>query len=78
MIGEAMALAVDVPLPEGVTLRRVIEESEVRAMSAMQGEVFGDPVSNDMANALLRRLSIGDGVELWVGEVEGHIVSAGR
>lgn len=78
MIGEATALAVDVPLPEGVTLRTVTEEVDVRAMSAMQDEVFGDPVSNEMADALLRRLSLGDGMELWVAEVDGRIVSAGR
>ncbi|MDQ2660624.1 MAG: GNAT family N-acetyltransferase [Actinomycetota bacterium] len=78
MIGEATALAVDVPLPDGVTLRTVTEESEVRAMSAMEDEVFGDPISNDTADALLRRLSLGDGMELWVAEFDGRIVSAGR
>ena len=78
MIGEASALAVDVPLPEGVTLRRVTEESDVRAMSAMQDEVFGDPVSDDTADALLRRLAIDPGMELWVAEVQGRIVTAGR
>ena len=78
MIGEATALSVDVPLPDGVTLRRVTAESYVRAMSAMQNEVFGDPVSDDMANALLRRLATGDGMELWVAEAEGRIVTAGR
>jgi len=78
MIGEATALAVDVPLPDGVTLRTVTEEAEVRAMSAMEDEVFGDPVSNDTADALLRRLSLGDGMELWVAEYDGRIVSAGR
>jgi hypothetical protein len=78
MLGDARALAVDVPLPAGATLRRVTEESDVRAMSAMQDEVFGDPVSTEMANALLRRLAVGDGMELWVAEVEGRIVTAGR
>ncbi|MEU8154272.1 GNAT family N-acetyltransferase [Micromonospora sp. NPDC048986] len=78
MIGEARLLAVDVLLPEGVTLRRVSEEVDVRAMSAMQDEVFGNPVSDDMANALLRRLARDDGMELWVAEAEGRIVSAGR
>ena len=78
MIGEARLLAVDVPLPEGVTLRRVTEEADVRAMSAMQDEAFGDPVSDDMADALLRRLASDDGMELWVAEAEGRIVSAGR
>jgi hypothetical protein len=78
MIGEARLLAVDVALPEGVTLRRITEEPAVRAMSAMQDEVFGEPVSEEMATAILRRLALGDGMELWVAEAEGRIVSAGR
>ena len=78
MIGEASALAVEVSLPEGVALRQVTEEPDVRAMSAMQDEVFGDPVSEEMADALLRRLAIDPGMELWVGEVEGRMVTAGR
>ncbi|MFB2598570.1 GNAT family N-acetyltransferase [Herbiconiux sp. P17] len=78
MIGSAEALAVDLPLPPGVTLRRVTSEADVRAMSAMQDEVFGDPPSDEMADALLRRLGFGDGMELWVVEAEGLIVSAGR
>jgi hypothetical protein len=78
MIGEARLLAVDVPLPDGVTLRRVTEEADVRAMSAMQDEVFGDPVSEDMADALLRHLAMDDGMQLWIAEAGGDIVSAGR
>ncbi len=78
MIGEARALAVDVPLPDGVTLRTVTEESDVRAASAMQDEVFGDPVSSEMADELLRSLARGDGMELWVAEADGQVVTAGR
>jgi ribosomal protein S18 acetylase RimI-like enzyme len=78
MIGEARLLAVDVPLPDGVTLRRVTEEPDVRAMCAMQDEVFGDPVSDVEADRVLRRLAMGDGMELWVAEAQGRIVSAGR
>ncbi|WP_030441961.1 GNAT family N-acetyltransferase [Actinoplanes subtropicus] len=78
MIGEASSLAVDVPLPDGVTLRTVTEERDVRAMSAMADEIFGDPISDDTANALLRRLSRNDGMELWVAEANGHFISAGR
>ncbi len=78
MIGDARVLAVDVPLPEGVTLRRVTEEADVRAMSAMQDEAFGDPATDEMANALLRRLSLDDELELWVAEASGRIVCAGR
>ncbi|MEO6880522.1 MAG: hypothetical protein ABI181_06155 [Mycobacteriaceae bacterium] len=78
MIGDARLLAVDVPLPAGVTLRTITEEPEVRSMSAMQDEVFGDPVSTDLADALLNRLSRHDGMQLWVAESHGEIVSAGR
>jgi len=78
MIGDARVLSVDVPLLDGVTLRRVTAEADVRAMSAMQDKIFGDPVSDEMANALLRRLAFDDGMELWVAEAQGRIVSAGR
>lgn len=78
MIGEATKLAVDVELPPGVVIRRVVEEREVRAASAMQDEVFGGPVSEARADELLRKLTRGDGVEEWVAEVDGRFVSAGR
>ena len=78
MIGEAALLAVDVPLPTGIQLRRVTSEAEVRALSAMQEEVFGGGFAQEMADALLRRLGFGDGMELWVAEADGEIVSSGR
>ncbi|HET8779137.1 MAG TPA: GNAT family N-acetyltransferase [Agromyces sp.] len=78
MIGEAMGLVVDVALPEGVTLRRVTAEPDVRAMSAMEDEAFGEPVVKETADAHLRRLSLRDGMELWVAEFDDRIVSAGR
>jgi hypothetical protein len=78
MIGEATGLAVDVPLPDGVSLRQVSSAEDVRAMSAMQDEVFGDPVSDASADALLHRLSLRDGMQLWVAEAGDEIVSAGR
>ncbi|MDA3804778.1 GNAT family N-acetyltransferase [Clavibacter sp. CT19] len=78
MLGEARALAVDVPLPAGVTLRRITAEVDVRAMSAMQAEVFGDVDSADQADAMIRRLGLDDGMEMWVAWAAGRIVSAGR
>jgi GNAT superfamily N-acetyltransferase len=78
MIGEASVLAHELPVPPGVTLRRVTEDSDVRAMSALSDHVFGDPISDATANALLRRLSFDDGMELWVAEFEGQMVGAGR
>lgn len=47
-------------------------------MSAMTDEAFGEPVSDDMADAHLRRLSRRDGMEIWVAEADGQMVSAGR
>jgi hypothetical protein len=77
MLGEAGALAVDVPLPEEVSLRRVTDENDVRAMCAMAAEAFGDPAS-DQADGLLARLSRHDGLELWVAEAHGQMISSGR
>ncbi|GAA3059421.1 GNAT family N-acetyltransferase [Pseudonocardia yunnanensis] len=78
MVGDAAVLIAETPLPEGVTLRRVTEEPDVRAMSAMQNDAFGEPASERTADALLRRLALGDGVELWVAEAGGRMVGAGR
>lgn len=80
MIGAAERLAVDVPLPDGVTLRQVDREADVRAMTVMSGQAFGDSPeeAGEMADALLRRLSLDDGMELWIAEADGEVVSAGR
>jgi hypothetical protein len=80
MIGLAERLAVEVALPVGVTLRQVTDESDVRAMAAMSAQAFGDSDSEAeaMAAALLRRLGLDDGMELWVAENDGRVVSAGR
>ncbi len=78
MMGPAEELAGEVPLPAGVTLRRVTDEADVRAVSAMTDEAFGDPVSTRRADDLVSRLSGEDGVELWVAEADGAMVSAGR
>ena len=78
MIGEARTLAVDVRVPVGVRLRRVTAEADVRAMCAMLAAVFDDPDSDDEADALLRRLTFDDGMELWVAESQGQMISAGR
>lgn len=78
MIGEARTLAVDVPVPAGVQLRRVSTEADVRAMCEMLGAVFDDPNPDEEADALLRRLTFNDGMELWVAESQRQIISAGR
>ena len=77
MLGEAAALAVDLPLPAGVTVRRVEAEDDVRRTCVMQAEVFGD--EDDQFEAIWHRLSLEpDDLELWVAEADGEIISAGR
>ncbi|WP_277208964.1 GNAT family N-acetyltransferase [Isoptericola croceus] len=79
MIGPAAELAtVDVPLPDGVTLRRIVAEDEGRAMQAMADEVFGDPPSAGNADAMLRRQEVDPSMELWIAESGGEIIGAGR
>jgi hypothetical protein len=78
MIGEAQALAIDVPLPPGVTLRQIHDQAEVRRMAEMQQEVFGDVDPEQMTTALMHRLSLGDGMELWVAEHDERIIGSGR
>jgi hypothetical protein len=78
MIGEARLLAAAVPLPEGVTLRRVTSEADVLAMCEMESVALGDDDAEEMSRALLHRLGLADGMELWVAEADGQIVAAGR
>lgn len=78
MIGDAHALALDLPLPEGVTLRRITAEADVRAMAAMCDEVFGEEPGSRHAEDLLRRQAADPTVEMWVAEADGAIVTAGR
>jgi hypothetical protein len=75
MIGEAAALAVEVPLPPGVTLRQIRDEGDIRAMVAMQNEVFGDESDPQRLLVWMREDPT---MECWVAEVEGQMVCAGR
>jgi hypothetical protein len=78
MVGPAAGLAVDVPLPDGVTLRRITAEADVRAMSAMADEVFGEPVSEHRATAILHGMQRWPDWEIWVAEAAGQMISCGR
>lgn len=80
MVGDAALLAVDVDLPEGVVVRQVTDEHDVRRMLALQAEVFGDSAEEAAAHdeEVLHRLRTRDDMEMWVAEVDGEVVSAGR
>ncbi|PPG52278.1 GNAT family N-acetyltransferase [Rathayibacter sp. AY2B7] len=78
MIGPVEALLSDRPVPEGVVLRRVVDEPDVRAFSAMIDAAFEEEVDVSIADSLVARLARGDGMELWVAEVDGRMASGGR
>jgi predicted N-acetyltransferase YhbS len=65
-------------LPEGIEIRRVASELDVRRLSEMQEAVFGGDFADEMTAALLRRLGFADGMELWVAEAEDEVVASGR
>lgn len=78
MIGEASLLAVKTSLPSGVTLRRITSRDDVSAMEEMQGAVFGDADWHRRVDVMMRRLAVGDGMQMWVAEFRGDIITAGR
>jgi GNAT superfamily N-acetyltransferase len=78
MIGRAHLLDVDVPLRKGVVLRQVRAEADVRAMAAMQDLAFESDLAESMTQALMRRLAIEDGIELWVAVADDQIIGTGR
>jgi hypothetical protein len=47
-------------------------------MCLMDSQVFGDGHREETTRALLDRLARDDGMELWVAEADGEMVSAGR
>ncbi len=77
MIGRADALAAAVALPDGVSLRTVSDEHDVRRMEALQAEVFGRAIPG-IVESLLARLARSDGMELWVAEADGEVICTGR
>lgn len=78
MIGEAAALAVEVPVPEGVEIRRIASVDDVWAAAEMQGRVFDDPLWRSRAETTQRRFEASDGQEFWIVTAGDQVISAGR
>jgi len=82
MVGEAEKLAVDVDLPDELSVRRVDDlpepqrETVIREATQMQHDVFGSGPSGDQVLDRLERM--GDAETFWVAEADGKVVSAGR
>ncbi|KRE43892.1 GNAT family N-acetyltransferase [Knoellia sp. Soil729] len=80
MIGDASLLALDLAMPAGVTIRQVTDEADVRRMVDLQCEVFGDDPEEADAHyeEIVHRLRTRGDMEMWVAELDGELVSAGR
>ena len=78
MLGSAHLLADTASVPEGVTLRSVTSQADIQAMLAMHAEVFQRSSAPDDADVFVERLSRRDGLEIWIAEEHGRVVSSGR
>ena len=78
LIGRATDLAAGTSrlLPESVTIRRAAAEEDLRAVAAMESEVWGEDLSW-IAEDLAGRVGLGgDSVTVFVAEANGRVISA--
>jgi len=80
MIGESAALAVDVALPDGVSLQRVRSVEDALALCIAAEDAFDGSAAEAPRRAadLMGRLARGHGTEAWMALAEGEVVSGGR
>lgn len=82
MIGALESLTTNDPAgrlaADGITVRRITTEADLRAMSAMAAVAFEEDEDEDRLCEMLGELTAGSGVEFWVAEAGAKIVSAGR
>ncbi|MBS1906545.1 MAG: GNAT family N-acetyltransferase [Actinobacteria bacterium] len=78
MLGEAAALAADVPVPAGVVLREIRGADDILAMERMQAVVFGHGDGQERAQGMIARVAAGEDVVLWIAEADGRVISTGR
>ncbi|MFZ2503917.1 MAG: GNAT family N-acetyltransferase [Nocardioides sp.] len=80
MIGEAELLAASVDLPDGITVRRAGTGADllddIRRAQAMQDSVFGRPSGQSAEE--LAALCAAEDHQIWLAEVGGQVVCAGR
>ncbi|MGW1838630.1 GNAT family N-acetyltransferase [Streptomyces sp. NPDC002067] len=77
LIGRARELAGDPALPEGVTLRQVTDDADMRRVAAMETAVWGDD-HGWLADDLIARIAAApDHIAVLVAEAAGEVVSAG-
>ena len=77
LIGRAAGMAVEEPaLPDGVTVRRVTADADMRRIAAMESKVWGQDW-NWLAEDLIGRVSSApDEIAVYVAEADGEVVCA--
>lgn len=87
MIGPAALLAKEPGVPAGVVLRQAGQggdlAADVRRAGELQSSVFGEEPDREYDEEILRAILDGQAsgaptMELWLAEVNGQVVSAGR
>ncbi|GAA3180550.1 MULTISPECIES: GNAT family N-acetyltransferase [Streptomyces] len=77
LMGRARELAGDPVLPEGVTLRQVTDDADLRRIAAMETAAWGDD-HGWLADDLIARVAAApDAIAVLVAEAAGEVVSAG-
>ncbi|WP_328873805.1 GNAT family N-acetyltransferase [Streptomyces sp. NBC_00287] len=77
LIGRAADMAVREPvLPDGVTLRRVTADADMRRIAAMESAVWGQDWSWLADDLTGRVASAPDEIAVYVAEADGEVVSA--
>ncbi|WP_159612808.1 GNAT family N-acetyltransferase [Glutamicibacter sp. JC586] len=78
MIGFMQSLISNQAPPPGLVVRQVKSPAQIETMCRMVARAFDEPYDPAITNALVSRTARDDGMELWVAEVEGQMVGAGR
>ncbi|MFF7329965.1 GNAT family N-acetyltransferase [Streptomyces sp. NPDC008150] len=76
LVGRAAGLASEPVLPDGVKLRRVTEDTDLRAIAAMEAEVWGSEPAQLHGFLAGQVAAAPDDVAVLVAEADGEVVSA--
>lgn len=76
LIGRADEMAADPVLPDGVTLRRVTGEADMRRIAVMESDVWGEDWGWLGDDLIARVATAPDEIAVYVAEAGGEVVSA--
>ena len=78
MIGDLRTIDLGAQPPDGVTVREITERADLRGIAALEGTVWGeDDTTGWIENLAAEREADPDGLNIFVAEADGTVVSAG-